>query len=602
MVFIKKNFNNTNQHNGDLKINGKLEVTDDITVDNIKLPPNSVDATAIGTTDVSITKLNNATQGSDDILSTKSTAQTKTGDLTVNNLTVNTTEPILRVTANSGDSKIILNGTNQWLEFQEGKFKLHYDNLNGSNLQIENTSNNAIASFGENRQCTLGNDTNLISGHDINSNNATFAVRLPMHTTGSLSNITDPVLGMIVFNQTNNEFEYYDGTNWVAIHNEHSTSDSGHGVVTVMGLTEAQTFSNKVSSGRFIIDDSVEDYSQLLLTNSNASDANFGITFRSTAAGNGSEEAGISYTSGDPNKLFFFSFNSQNGFIDSTRMNIKSGSIYTINNVDIMTDVVKTNLNNTFTGSNVFNNQLSLPSIKNSGNLTSTFSIINSENIALTSWSNENGHMTHNYDILLPTGRALKINNVDINNTVATLTNKTLDNSCVVANGALERAVIKSISTTVDPTVNNDISEGYQENSLWNNSLTNQHFICSERFTGTAVWNRLIDENTTQNMSNKAITSSTFSGSNVTSGNINLNTNTISSVLGDIILNPNDDILCQKDVNLSSTRRLKINSINVLNEQQPAIADLAASPTNAQIATKINAILSMLRVHGLIAT
>ena len=48
--------------------------------------------------------------------------------------------------------------------------------------------------------------------------------------------------------------------------------------------------------------------------------------------------------------------------------------------------------------------------------------------------------------------------------------------------------VAKANSDIVDPTINDDDSQGYTENSLWTNTVDNTAFICVEPTTGAAVW------------------------------------------------------------------------------------------------------------------
>lgn len=48
--------------------------------------------------------------------------------------------------------------------------------------------------------------------------------------------------------------------------------------------------------------------------------------------------------------------------------------------------------------------------------------------------------------------------------------------------------IAKQNTATVDPTVNNDDTEGYDVNSIWTNTMTPESFICWDASTGAAVW------------------------------------------------------------------------------------------------------------------
>ena len=49
----------------------------------------------------------------------------------------------------------------------------------------------------------------------------------------------------------------------------------------------------------------------------------------------------------------------------------------------------------------------------------------------------------------------------------------------------------KRISTTVDPTVNDDSASGYAVNDLWTNTTTDNSWICQDITTGAAVWTQI---------------------------------------------------------------------------------------------------------------
>jgi len=45
-----------------------------------------------------------------------------------------------------------------------------------------------------------------------------------------------------------------------------------------------------------------------------------------------------------------------------------------------------------------------------------------------------------------------------------------------------------SISAIVDPTVNNDVSQGYKPSSVWVNTVLDKVFVCSDNSIGAAKW------------------------------------------------------------------------------------------------------------------
>jgi hypothetical protein len=58
-------------------------------------------------------------------------------------------------------------------------------------------------------------------------------------------------------------------------------------------------------------------------------------------------------------------------------------------------------------------------------------------------------------------------------------------------------ALTNRFDATTDPTVNDDITEGYDVGSSWINISTGIHFRCVDETAGAAVWVRLpFDEDT----------------------------------------------------------------------------------------------------------
>lgn len=49
-------------------------------------------------------------------------------------------------------------------------------------------------------------------------------------------------------------------------------------------------------------------------------------------------------------------------------------------------------------------------------------------------------------------------------------------------------AFVNNLGATVDPTVNNDISQGYTVGSQWINTVDKKSFICMDQTKGAAVW------------------------------------------------------------------------------------------------------------------
>lgn len=237
------------------------------------------------------------------------------------------------------------------------------------------------------------------------------------------------------------------------------------------------------------------------------------------------------------------------------------------NIISDMENVAKKDEENTFTELNNFQRTLRVPEIRNNGELTSKFRIINTEGIVLTEWDNFSGNLTNNYDINLLTGRVFKINNVDIMTNVPktnlantftqnnTFTGNINVNGNIQANGITRTLNFSNTNSIRDPLSTDNIVSGYTRGSYWVNTTTDKIFFHVDEFSGSAVWREMIDETSTQTLANKNFTS-----------------------------------------------RINVNNTQVIGTQQSAISDLLTTATNSEIATKINSILSMLRTHGLIAT
>jgi len=281
-----------------------------------------------------------------------------------------------------------------------------------------------------------------------------------------------------------------------------------------------------------------------------------------------------------------------------------SGSANTISNIQdssLSANIPKLDIANAFTGNistpNItVTNLIQCQSIRNITSGTDEFEFLNDSGVKVASYNNESGFFTSDFGFNVVTGKDYMINSVPIQQVAQTLQNKTLDTSCVVPNGALERGVIKSISTISNPTVDNDIGEGYQELSLWNNSINNTCFICVERFSGAAIWKKIMLDDTV--LSNEIDSTTSITTTNqVSAGSlvvdtVAINGNEISTAVGDLSLNPTGSLDVIGDI--------KINNTRVITDQQGAIAN--ASETTASNTTKINEILAALRNHGLINT
>ena len=70
---------------------------------------------------------------------------------------------------------------------------------------------------------------------------------------------------------------------------------------------------------------------------------------------------------------------------------------------------------------------------------------------------------------------------------VDTTTQAPTDNDLFLWSGS-EWVPLKNNQTTVDPTVNNDVDEGYVVGSRWVNTSTDNEFLCLDNTDGAAVW------------------------------------------------------------------------------------------------------------------
>lgn len=197
--------------------------------------------------------------------------------------------------------------------------------------------------------------------------------------------------------------------------------------------------------------------------------------------------------------------------------------------------------------------------------------------------------------------------NISTASNTQTLSNKALDSSCTVQNISLQFAVRKSTTQTQDPDSTNDQSEGenYTPGSIWINTISDQVFVNVDSTLNNAVWREIIDETSVQTLENKTLstgcslntnqsitTTGQITGGNIVCDNIAIDSNVISSPVGDIVINP--------ESNLNVQSNIEVNGTQILTDQQLAISN--ASETTASNTTTINAILTALRTHGLIAT
>ena len=58
----------------------------------------------------------------------------------------------------------------------------------------------------------------------------------------------------------------------------------------------------------------------------------------------------------------------------------------------------------------------------------------------------------------------------------------------IKSNWEVVTSLVNKIDATVDPTVDNDVTEKYEVGSVWVNTTTDKIFICVDATDGAAVW------------------------------------------------------------------------------------------------------------------
>ena len=619
MVLIKKSFNNTNIHNGDLTIKGELSA------DSVNFSDNSISPGAIGTTADSIQKLNESTGSGVDILNTSSTEQTKNGNLIVNNMTLNTGALNLQNSTTTNTS-ITMNSTgNRKIDF--GVNYIEEDGNNPGELVFRNTASNSIMKVNSSGSAAIGINNACINNISLNLNSSTKAVQLPTFSSIDKNNYSSPNEGALIYNAGEQSLNVYGFDSWKTLLNsDHENTSTGiHGVNgSLLGTTDTQNISNKtLDSTNTVHDSSLSSNIPRLDASNSFTNSNTFNEMKTNLIKPTSDLSSIIIQNNASDVLMEISpttgvcsLNPTSSAFRATRFENMAG----VELKNITETLTNKSHSGTFTITDDGENFSQLLLTNNDTNLygitlrsavddeVGVFSATSSSTanrLGFFSYNSVNGYCdTSGFDV--PTGKSYRINGVNISTFTETLSNKILDAAnCLVPHVCLDRTVLLNNQNDINnPTVNSDISLGYTENSIWHNSITNKHFICSDRTAGSAIWHEIITESSVQTLTNKTLstgcvintnqnitTSANLQGNTANLGGLNITGNTISSAVGDIVINSGSNLNVQSD--------LEINGVKVLTNQQSAVAD---ATTGSDVITRFNELLTRLRTHGLIAT
>ena len=598
MVLIKKSFNNTNVHNGDLTIKGVFKA------DTLEFEDNSINPSAIGTTADSIQKLNEATGPGSDILNTSNTAQTKFGALEIVSDVINNREAI-KIRSPYSQST----GDECGLKFESDETDdiTLYKNSTGLLLFKENSGdtirfNDKIELFEATGNFKIGNtilDNNSLT---IGSDNKT----LTMNGTSAILDLQNTSFTSILFSGFRIEKNESDPTKLKITNGNGSQTlfeiDNNGGVglggnspsnQLVLNLPDnkgALRLPHYTTSQR----DNLTAVQGMMIYNS---------TLQSAQSYNGSTwsdahlHEDITSAHGTTSDIM--------GVNDAQVMRNKTldGS-NTINDGALSNNIPRLNANNTFTNGNRVQGVSEYFILKSLGGIYNNCSFLTSQGFEWLKASNLNNLVTFtsqvNFDL------PINVAGVAAKDVTETLSNKTLNSAnCVVPHLCLDRTVLLNNQNDINnPTTGSDISLGYTENSLWHNSITNKHFICSDRTANNAIWHEIIDESSVQTLTNKTLstgcvintnqnitTSANLQGNTANLGGLNITSTTLSNAVGDITLNPESNVNIQGD--------LEINGVRVLTSRGASVAN---ATNGTDVVDRLNDLLSRLRAHGLIET
>jgi len=580
--------------------------TKKLSATEIDLSGGSINPSVIGSSVGSITKLNTATASGINILDTSSTAQQKDGRMILSTSTSNDRELLkLRNTSTqaNGDQvgiKLESDETDDITIYKAPTGLFINNETEGDQCKI----NNNIELFISGAKFIVGNSE--LTQNTLTLGGSTKTININS-TTSSVLNIESDVISTIQFSGFRIEKKQTDATKLKITNSNGSSvllSIDQNGRIGLGGNEPSNQYQLNMADNNGVL--RLPHYTTI---QRNALTATQGMmiynsTLQSVQSYNGStwsaahlhEELDITHGTASPIV----------GISDTQTITNKvlSGTDNTISNIpdsSLSSNIVKRDAETAFSANIscpnlTVTNVVQCQSIRNLTPGTDSFEFLNDSSVKVASYSNGTGFFTSEFGFNVITGKDYMINSVPIQEVSQTLKNKTLDNTCVVSNGSLERGVIKSTSTINNPTVDDDIGDGYQELSLWNNSINNTCFVCVERFSGAAVWKKIMLDDTVLaneiDSTTSITTTNQITGGSLVVDTIAINGNEISTAVGDLSLNPTGALNVSGDI--------KINSTKVLTSQQGSIAN--ASETTASNTTKINEILAAMRNHGLIDT
>ena len=339
------------------------------------------------------------------------------------NLTLNSTSTGCNLNLFNGDKRINF----------DSAFNIFHSSTNPTILDIRNNAGNSIIRFNNQfSTCAIGTNANSSLSNtvlNIDSSLGTKGLLLPFIDNTQKGSLA-PSEGLMFYNESNKDIEFYDGTGWKSIGLHNADVSTVHGLSSdIMGINETQNVTNKTFHGQTIFENLLDSDNFSMLSINNNFNRSVGLRFKNNITAALNEEVGIYMDT--TQKLCTYQYNQVNIQLDKSVNLLRPDGDFRINGAVLLDS----------TSTLVANNKKDDYKLLSANGLT--------EFVTVSSAGTD------------------------------------IKNGLFIGGFALQQAYKNNMTAIIDPGTDNT----YDIGSHWLNTITDKYFVCVEKTP--AVWKEI---------------------------------------------------------------------------------------------------------------